>query len=456
MRRVPGRVVAGLVALVVLVAGITIAASPWSTAALPPLAKAERHYLALAQQGVAETSRWWDAKLGWYLDALGDHSARPLATLWDTNGLFETLDEIAIAQPTSQNLAAVTAFANGSERYWNPHLQPIPAYAPYRGDTSSTQTTWFDDNGWIGLAFLDAYKATGNVRYLNDAERAFRFIAAEGWDGRQGGGMWWDTSRRERSGEALAASADLAAHLYQITRKASYLEDATTYIGWANAHLLATHGVYIQTADHPYPYLITPKSPKEGSASQQGTRTATSSGGQHFVNCRVGSPGCKPKTGVTVNRRGRGPTGPHESGPPMVAMPHDGEGAMVAAMTALCEATGKHSWCKAAERLAGACIVWLAPFEDGPQYDSVLVRGLLTLYAHDHRARWYRFAVAVERLIPVHAQTGPGIYLHGWDGSACSPTGCGPTVPKSTPGLLRTDAGNLAVFADLATVAPPK
>jgi hypothetical protein len=91
-------------------------------------------------------------------------------------------------------------------------------------------------------------------------------------------------------------------------------------------------------------------------------------------------------------------------------------------------------------------IVWLAPYSDGPQYDSVLVRGLLTLYAHDHNPRWYRFAVAISRLISAHAQTSPGLYLRGWDGRA---------VPGAQPGMLRTDAGSIDVFSDLATVAPP-
>jgi hypothetical protein len=141
-----------------------------------------------------------------------------------------------------------------------------------------------------------------------------------------------------------------------------------------------------------------------------------------------------------------GPQRAANAKPTMVAMPHDGEGAMLSAITTLCEVTGKPSWCGAAEKLAGAEIVWLAPFSDGPQYDSVLVRGLLTLYAHDHNPRWYRFAVAISKLITTHARTGPGIYLRGWDGRP---------VPSATYGALRTDAGSIDVFADLATVRPP-
>ena len=120
---------------------------------------------------------------------------------------------------------------------------------------------------------------------------------------------------------------------------------------------------------------------------------------------------------------------------------------MLSAITTLCEVTGKQSWCRAAEKLAPAEITWLAPFSDGPQYDSVLVRGLLTLYAHDHNPRWYRFAVAIAGLITKHAKTGPGLYLRGWDGRP---------VPSATPGMLRTEAANISVFAALSTITPPK
>ena len=347
--------------------GVRSYGSPTTAASSP--AAAHLSYLALARQGVAKTSQWWDSKLGWYVAVLHDHQQRPLAPLWDTNGLFETLDEIAIAQPTPQNLAAVTSFANGSEQYWNRYLKPIPGYAPYLRDSGAESTTWFDDNAWIGLAFLDAYTATGTSRYLSDAKRAFNFIAAEGWDGRQGGGIWWNTAHPWLSGEALAATADLAARLYKTTGMAVYLSATEKYIGWANQHLLARHGVYLPTADTPYPYLIEPMTPP--SLPPTGRKT--------FVvgKCPNGPGGCN---SVTINEsRPRTPHQGSSSRPKMVAMPHDGEGAMLAAITTLCESTGQQSWCTSAERLAAAEIIWLAPFSDGPQYDSVLIRGLLTL-----------------------------------------------------------------------------
>jgi hypothetical protein len=459
-RRVRGRVLVALLVLLVAAGGaIAALLSSSSGRPLPRLTVAQGRYLTLAQQGVAQTSRWWDKKLGWYRAVLNDHDRRPLAKLWDTNGLFEALDEIALAYPTSQNLDAVTTFANDSERYWNGELKPVGGYSPYVGDNSPKQQTWYDDNGWIGLAFIDAYRATRNTRYLTDSERAFSFIAAGGWDTGPGG-MWWSTAHPWRSGEALAAACDLAARLYAATRNPVYLRAAEKYIGWADKHLLQVHGVYLPTADTPYPYLIEPKTKTVSTpTSSQSTHTPNGvapTGIKTLIQCPKKVRACGPRTGVVFSKGTPGPGqatvlshGPHRAAnakPTMVAMPHDGEGAMLSAITTLCEVTGKQSWCGAAEKLAGDEIVWLAPFSDGPQYDSVLVRGLLTLYAHDHNPRWYRFAVAISKLITTHARTGPGIYLRGWDARP---------VPSATYGLLRTDAGSIDVFADLATVRPP-
>ena len=468
---------------------------------------ASRLYVGLAEAGIEKTSGWWDRRANWFDDQLGSNPNRAQVTLWDSNGMFEALDEIAIADPTTKTKAAVETFARDEQRYWNPNLRPVPGYSPRVGERRSSQPTWYDDNAWIGIAFLDAYRATGNHAYVADAERAYAFIAAGGWDTKQGGGMWWSTEHQWLSGEALAAASDLAARLYQATNQAHYLTAAERYIGWANKNLLTPQGVYLPVASTPFPYLIEPDSyvnrrrtggsgPQiclegSGTCEPDSTEVTPCKAGSKsckpgtlvIVKCAVGAKGCKP--GSTINRPGgadgkcsngknckpsrltrggasvnttepgssaatAGPGAATEkqasAGPKRVAMPHDGEGAMVAAMTALCEATGKQSWCTEADKRARDDIKWLAPFADGPQYDSVLIRGVLALYSENHDARLYDFAAKLAGLIREHAQTSPNVYLRGWDGRA---------VPSTPYGSLLSDAGSIGVFADLATVKPP-
>ncbi len=218
---------------------------------VPSAARAETQadYLAAAQQGAAAARQfWWDPRRGWYRQQHGGHGARPLATLWGLVPLFETLDAIAIAAPGSQTRSAVASFARGAERYWDPALEPAGGYQPYKGVRMRVRA-WFDDNGWWGIAFVDAYRATGNSRYLRDAERAFAFIDAAGWDPVQGG-IWWSTIHEHKAGESVAAGTLLAARLYEVTGDPYYLAEVHKLVLWANSNFVFD-GLYERREDDP-------------------------------------------------------------------------------------------------------------------------------------------------------------------------------------------------------------
>jgi hypothetical protein len=239
-------------ALAIAVALAVCARAPASTAA--PLSVAQQQYLALAKAGVANARRRWsDRRLGWYDARLGDRERYPLATIWDIVPLFQSLDAIATAQPTPANRSALAHFAAGAERYLNRGLRPLAGYSPYPGDREADTETWFDDNGWWGLAFINAYKATGSHRYLLDAERALRYIATVGWDP-QGGGIWWNTDHPYKAGEALASGTLLATLLYQQTHSAFALGQALKYLAWANTSgFSAAEGLYAGSNLDPTP-----------------------------------------------------------------------------------------------------------------------------------------------------------------------------------------------------------
>ncbi|HEX9482640.1 MAG TPA: hypothetical protein VF927_11110, partial [Solirubrobacteraceae bacterium] len=123
----------------------------------PALSAAQQRFLGRAEQGVARAQgRWRDRRRGWYDARLGDSDRYPLATIWDIVPLFQSLDAIAIASPTAAHRRAVTRFATGAEHYLNRGLRPVPGYSPYPGDREASTRTWFDDNGWWGLAFVNA------------------------------------------------------------------------------------------------------------------------------------------------------------------------------------------------------------------------------------------------------------------------------------------------------------
>jgi hypothetical protein len=224
------------------------------TAPTPALSAAQQHYLSLAQAGVASAKRrWGDRRLGWYDSRLNDHDRYPLATIWDIVPLFQSLDAIAIAQPTAANRAAVTRFAKGAESYLNRGLHPLPGYSPYPGDRTADTQTWFDDNGWWGLAFVNAYRATGSRRWLSDAERALSYVAAAGWDNKAGG-LWWNTGHPYKAGAALASDTLLATLLYEQTKSSFDLDQARKFLAWANTTGFSpADGLYAGSSLNPTP-----------------------------------------------------------------------------------------------------------------------------------------------------------------------------------------------------------
>ncbi|MBV9213202.1 MAG: hypothetical protein JOZ25_06105 [Actinobacteria bacterium] len=193
------------------------------------------HFLSVAKKGILNARlNWWNPHEQWYNDRLDDQDTYPQATVWSLAGLFEAIDGVEIAEPSKQNREAVREFADHAERYWNGNLLPHGGWSPYPGDHGVGARVWFDDNSWWGHGFLDAYRATGNSRYLQDAERASDFVDARGWSG---DGMWWDTDLLNKSDEALGAAAALSAEIYQETGARVYLDRARKYIDWANGHI---------------------------------------------------------------------------------------------------------------------------------------------------------------------------------------------------------------------------
>lgn len=237
-------------ALVSLTAAVGVsAAGAANPPALPTRTKlvADRAgFLSAAEQGLKQTKQqWWNNDLGWYNDRLDDQDHLPLATLWSATGLFSATNAVAIAHPTASNKAAVNAFAAYAEKYWDPNIGKTGAYVYYPTVKDPGWDAYMDDNGWWALDFLDAYRATGNKRWVADAAKALVFMDRYGWD-TKAGGMWWDVDQHKKTSEGLAAATLIAAQLYRITHKPTYLKLAKKYLAWADAKTRnpAQHNLY--------------------------------------------------------------------------------------------------------------------------------------------------------------------------------------------------------------------
>lgn len=87
---------------------------------------------------------------------------------------------------------------------------------------------YYDDEGWWGLAWVDAYDLTGDATYLSEAETIFNDIAAS-WPSPCGnGGVWWDRAHTYVNAIANELFFQLAAALANRTSG----DDQNTYKTW--------------------------------------------------------------------------------------------------------------------------------------------------------------------------------------------------------------------------------
>jgi glycosyl hydrolase family 76 len=394
------------------------------------LSRSQIHYLAAANKGVKQTHDWWNHGRHWYSSVLGGSN---VASLWGIVPLFEALNGLEIAQPSHRHRHQLNLFARGAERYLNPALEPVPGFGSKPGQHEAGKTTWFDDNGWWGLAFLDAFRATGNPRYLVDAQMAQRFISVSGWDTTPGrpGGIWWNTNHSFYAGESLAGGTLLSARLYALTHEQGYLDDALKYIAWGDVWLTdPTTGLYAR--------LRKPKT--YGTTSNGTTSGAAAAADQRALNAN-------PDEAAKLEAAGQATPAPGEAQsafnnfPPFAPSPMPYvNGPMILAHQIICEETGKKAYCQRAAQLAAITLGVYQRFWMGPQFDFWYVRTMLEFARLDANGDWYGIVQRNARSALHRAEDRHGLYLRTWYGKKAARA----SAPK---GSLQLHAANAALFA---------
>ncbi len=104
---------------------------------------------------------------------------------------------------------------------------------------------YYDDNEWLVIGFMAAYRATGNAQYLRLAARTFRFVAS-GDSSQLGGGIFWHEEAKTSKNTCSNGPAIVGAlELYRATHQKKYLNAARRLYHWVNRHLQDRHdGLY--------------------------------------------------------------------------------------------------------------------------------------------------------------------------------------------------------------------
>lgn len=174
---------------------------------------------------------------------------KPLATdrkvceLWPYSGVVSAYNALAahpiLGERYHQSLREVLA---GLEAYYDSSAQPA-GYDSYILTEGGAQK-YYDDNEWLGIEFIRAFRTLKDAQYLEKAVETFRF-AMSGWSEAMGGGIYWrekdpDTKNTCSNGPA----AVLALLLFEETREATYLERAIKILDWLKLLKSPVTGIY--------------------------------------------------------------------------------------------------------------------------------------------------------------------------------------------------------------------
>lgn len=109
------------------------------------------------------------------------------------------------------------------------------AYAASNGGAGDI---YYDDNVWLSIIFMNAYRILGDDKWLDLSKRVTDFCYS-GWDEKAGGGVYWQENHKTSKNTCINAPlAKVSAELYKVTKKDKYLDWAKKLYKWTEDTLM--------------------------------------------------------------------------------------------------------------------------------------------------------------------------------------------------------------------------
>lgn len=164
---------------------------------------------------------------------------KPYSYLWPLCALVQAANEMEEMNPGQEYLQRVRK----SILQYRDELPPTPGYEAYPV-AKGGDPRFYDDNQWIGLAYIDAYRRTKTRQYLDESVEIYRFMMT-GFDTMSGGGLYWkETEKNSKNTCSNGPGILLALRLYQVTNQQAYLDTAMQLYEWINRTLRSPEGLY--------------------------------------------------------------------------------------------------------------------------------------------------------------------------------------------------------------------
>lgn len=171
---------------------------------------------------------------------------KPHSFLWPVCALIQAANEMEQLQPGKKYMPAVI---EAIDQYRSTKA-PVPGYDSYVVSEGGGDR-FYDDNQWIGLAYMDAYRRNGDQKLLRLSEEIYRFMMS-GYDTAAGGGLYW--KERDLTTKNTCSNGPgvlLALRIYQANKKQAFLDTAVMLYEWTKKKFLSPDAVFYDAVKIP-------------------------------------------------------------------------------------------------------------------------------------------------------------------------------------------------------------
>ncbi|HEY0058014.1 MAG TPA: glycoside hydrolase family 76 protein, partial [Flavisolibacter sp.] len=173
----------------------------------------------------------------------GGVKEKAVSFLWPFSGMFSATNVLLkVPSLRTKYLPYLDTCVMGMETYRDTVRSPIgyQAYPPMFEHSDR----YYDDNGLVGIDYMESYFNTKNPVYLRRAEEVFTFIIS-GWSSELGGGVTWLEGHKDQKPACSNGTATLVAlKIYEGAKNPYYLDWGKKFYNWMYQNLLDSLGVY--------------------------------------------------------------------------------------------------------------------------------------------------------------------------------------------------------------------
>ena len=156
---------------------------------------------------------------------------KEVSFLWPFSGVFSATNVLMkVPSLKAKYKRYQDSLVTGIEQYRDTLRKPA-GYQAYPVKFEKADR-YYDDNGLVGIDYMESYFNTGNPLYLQRAKEVFKFILS-GWNDDMGGGVTWLEGHNDQKPACTNGMATLTAlKIYQGSKDKHYLDQGQRFYHW--------------------------------------------------------------------------------------------------------------------------------------------------------------------------------------------------------------------------------